>query len=429
MGSNANLFARHTAFNYLSKMLPTAVSFIFTLIISNYLGPENYGIYNYLPAVLVGFVTLFGGEFINNLLWTFTARKKIKKLFKFIFGINLLIALVLFAALNLLGPVVMTALGISHQELVPIASIFLLLTPINTIMMTLFKGFSQFGKVLKAALIENAITLLFAVIFIIFLQMGLIGAFIARFIAIVTSLMYYYFAYRKLEFTNAPINLTEIKQYGGWNILASFVRNLNSQILTISIGILLNAATLGIYYLGQRITTIAITNISNTITEIMWSKNSENFSDKKLIGKQTSTAIKVTLLITIALCIPFLLVVPSLINWLFPKFIAIIAFIPLFLIYSIIQTQGPVTSIFNAINKTKNNMKTNFFDIALTIIITIPLTYFFGLTGMLIAYSIVLELSYLYIIYLLRREGIIITVIPKLNDIKEIFLLVLRTRK
>ncbi|MCX6800746.1 MAG: oligosaccharide flippase family protein [Candidatus Diapherotrites archaeon] len=429
MPSNANLFAKHTAFNYLSKMIPAAVSFIFTLLISNYLGPENYGIYNYLPAVLVGFATLFGGEFINNLLWTFTARKKSKKLFKMIFGVNLLIIVALFLGLNIFGPQMMAILNIGHRELVPLVSIFLLLTPINTLMITLFKGFSRFGKVLKAALIENIITLVLAAILIIPLQMGLAGAFIARFIAIVASLIFYYKEYRKLKFSNAKIDFGEVKKYGGWNIVASIVRNFKLQLVTIFLGLILNAAILGIYYLGQKITSIVITNISNTIFEIMWSKNSENHKNKELIGRQTSIAIKTSLLITLVLGVPFLIVSPLIINWLFPKYTELIFYIPLFLIYSIVESQGSLESIFDSINKTKNNIKINLIDLAFAFVLILPLTYFLGLMGLLIAYTLSLELKYITIIYLLKKEGIRISIIPMWKDIVMIKSILIRVKK
>jgi len=429
MASNANIFARNTFFNYLSKMIPAVVSFIFTLLISNYLGPENYGLYNYLPAVIVGFATLLGGEFMSNLLWTFTARKKSKGFFKRIFYVNLLIIVALFVGINIFGPQAMAMLNTSHSELIPLASIFLLLTPVNTLVITLFKGFSKFGKVLKAATIENVITLAVSAVLIIPLQMGLAGAFIARFVAIAASLIFYYAAYKKLEFSNAKVNAGEVKKYCGWNIVASLIRNLNIQIVTIASGLILNAVTLGIYYLGQKITAIAIANISNTISEIMWSKNSENYKNKELIGKQTSIAIKVSLLITAALCVPFLIISPLIINWLFPGYTELIFYVPAFLILLVVQAQAPLTSMFNSINRTKNNARMYLVALALTFVLTLPLTYFFGLMGLLIANMITSEIIYLTIIYLLKKEDICVSVIPSWRDITLVKSILSRARK
>ena len=86
---------KNTFFSYLSKNLPAVIAFVYTIIISNLLGPESYGLYNYLPALLVGFLVLFGGDFFDNLLWTFTSRTKSKNLFKKIFVIEIALIIII----------------------------------------------------------------------------------------------------------------------------------------------------------------------------------------------------------------------------------------------------------------------------------------------------------------------------------------------
>ncbi|MFA5358182.1 MAG: oligosaccharide flippase family protein [archaeon] len=419
--SEAKTFAKNTLFNYLSKIIPAGASFIFTLIISNYLGPANYGIYNYLPAVFVGFVTLFGGDFLSNLLWTFTAREKSIDLFKKILLIQLGIVATFFVAVNIFGPAIMRLIGVSYEELVPIASIFLLLTPVNTIFMTLFKGFSRFGKVLKAALIENITTLALSVILIIFLGFGLTGAFIARFAAIIASTAYYYIQLKQIKFSAKKIDLAAIKKFCVWNAAASFVRESSNQIYTISIGIFINAQTLGLYYLGDKIAGTIMNSPSNAITETIFSKNSGDYKNKKLIGRQTSLAIKTSLVISIIIGALLLFFAPLLLSIAFPKYLGLLYFLPLIIIYQAVQVQSPMTTVFNSINETKNNFKLNSLFLFLTIIFVVPSTFAFGITGFLVSTIIATELRYIATILILRKEGVYLSILPGKSDLLFMF--------
>ncbi|MFA5357627.1 MAG: oligosaccharide flippase family protein [archaeon] len=418
--SEAKTFAKNTFFNYLSKTVPAGASFLFTLIISNYLGPENYGIYNYLPAVLVGFATLLGGDFLNNLLWAFTARNKPKDLFRKVLIAEIFIIIAIFLAANLFGPSLMQLLGKNHQELLSIASIFVLLTPVNTIFMTLFKAFNRFGKVLKATLIENFTTLVFSAILIIVLKMGLEGAFIARFIAIATSLIFYYIQYKKLEFSKKKANPAEIKRFVSWNALASFVKEFTNQIQTIFLGVFINSYLIGLYYLGTKIVGLVLDSPVSAISEANFSKNSENYLKKDKISTQTSLTIKISIFATAALGIFLLVVSPFVLNLLFPDFIELYNYLPLFILYSLIQSQGPMIKIFDSINKTKNNLKINIVMLLLTLAIIIPLTFLFGLVGWLVSIIIATEIRYIVLLELLKKHGIKISVIPRAKDLRAI---------
>ncbi len=414
---NNNTYYKNSFFSYLSKIVPAIFSFIFTLIISNYLGPEMYGVYNYLPAVLIGFFSLFGGEFLYNLLWNFTSKTKSKEFFKKILLLILILAGIIFILINLFGPSAMQFIKAGHHELIPIASIFILLFPINAAFMTLFKGFSKFGKVFKAALIENTITLIFSIILIIYFGFGVEGAFISRFIALVFSITIYFREYKKIHFTKNKVNPVEIKKFITWNIISNFIRELNNQIFVISIGLFINKKLIGIYYLGEKISTIALSSPSSAISDALYSKNNENYLNKNIISRHTSLAIQINMIITIILGVIVFALTPAIVQHLFPNYSELLIFMPLMIISQIIQSQGPLFKIFDSINETKNNLKTNILFLILTISFIIPSTIYFGLLGLLIAAIISTEIRYITTIRILRKYDILINPFPTKTSI------------
>ncbi|MCX6803764.1 MAG: oligosaccharide flippase family protein [Candidatus Diapherotrites archaeon] len=414
---DSKILAKNTFFNYSSKIVSAGVGFLYTLIISNFLGPENYGIYNYLPSVLVGFFTLFGGTFLNNLLWVFTAREKGKNLFKKILFIEISLMLIIISIINLAAPTLMKFVNVSHIDLLPIASVFVLFIPLNTIFITLFKGFDKFGKVLQSALIENILTLAFSAIFIIGLGWGLTGAFIARFIALAISILFYIYHYKKLPFSGKQINFKEVKKYSGWNIIANFIREGHIQISNISIGLFLNAHFLGIKYLGDKIANLVIYSPSVSIAEIMFSKNSSNYKNFEIIASQTSRAIKSSFIISIILGVILYLISELFIKFLFPSFIDVIPYVSLFILAYVLQSQSPMLLLFDAINKTKRNVQTNLLMLIMVIFIALPATYFFGILGLLIADAITIQIRYFFMLIKLKKEGIRLDIIPRTADV------------
>jgi O-antigen/teichoic acid export membrane protein len=420
---------KNTFFSYLSKNLPAVIAFVYTIIISNLLGPESYGLYNYLPALLVGFLVLFGGDFFDNLLWTFTSRTKSKNLFKKIFVIEIALIIIILIIVNVFSGYVSGIIGIADQELILIASLFLIFTPINSLFGVLFKAFSKFGTILKATLIESVTTLGLSIIFVVFLGMGLEGAFISRFIAIFVSILFLARQMKTLKFENKPISRKAIWKFSKWNISSKFIRNLKNQLQTIIMGVLISPAALGFYYLGQKITNIFVLNATNALAETLFSKNSENFDKKDLISIQTSFAIKASLLLNIIFGIILLLIAPIVVNIVFPQYTNVLIYIPLFAIHAVVMAQAPVTNIFDSINETQNNLKLGVLMLVLVFVLMLPLTMLFGLFGLMIAFILFSEINVLATIFLLRKHDVYISVIPRLKDIIELKRILIRQIK
>jgi len=407
--------AKNSGLNYLSKIIPAVLSLVYTILLTNYLSADLYGVYNYLPVILTGFFTLFGGSFLNNIIWVFTARTKTKDVFKKIFFIEVAILVLMIISIILFGKMVLTYFGIGYQDYLFVASLFLIVTPINTMFITFFKGFSRFGKILYAAIIENVLTLtlIFAVIY---LNLGLWGAFFGKAIALTASIAYLAYHYKKTHVINNPIKFKEIKEYGKWNLISNFLRESSNQIQLIGMGIFLNAATLGLYYLGEKISKIILSNFSMSISETVYSKNSENYLDKKKIELHTSTAVKYGFIINIILGVGIIVLAPLLVSILFPKYMGVLPFLWMFVVYEIIQSQNPVSGIFDSINKTKTNVRLSGLVLATILFITLPLTYLFNIWGVLAGIIITAELKYIYTLHLLKLEGINIGIIPQKRD-------------
>jgi len=415
----AHPMVKSSIFNYLSKVLPSVVAFAYTILLTTYLGPENYGLYNYIPAVLVGFFSLLGGTFLNNILWTFTARKKSKDFFIKIMIATLILSVLLALSANILSSTIMDFFKISQPELVLIISIFLIVSPVNTIFVALFKGFSKFGIALKAALVENIITLIFIAALVAVLNFGLMGAFIAKILALGLSIAYLKITSKNLYFSGKKVTRNEIKRYGFWNILTNFLREAMKQVELIIMGTSINATLLGGYYLIDKLTKIIISNLSFSMQEIVFSKNSEDYGNKEKIAWYAGKAIRIGFILNLILGALSMVVIPIIILFIFPSFAYAIPYLGIFVLTLLVRSQQPLTGIFDSINETKNNFKISVFNIILLVAVLVPLTYFFSLWGYLVSCLIISELSYFYNLQMLKRYKIMVKVIPTAQDAQE----------
>ena len=157
------------------------------------------------------------------------------------------------------------------------------------------------------------------------------------------------------------------------------------QIELIIMGISMNAALLGGYYLMDKITKILMSNVSFSMQEIVFSKNSEDYNDKEKIAWYAGKAIRMGFIINLLLGIASMLVIPIMIMVIFPNFTYTIPYVGLFLLVLLVRSQQPLAGIFDSINETKNNFKLSAVNLVLEIVVLVPLTYFFALWGYLLA--------------------------------------------
>jgi O-antigen/teichoic acid export membrane protein len=146
-----------------------------------------------------------------------------------------------------------------------------------------------------------------------------------------------------------------------------------------------------------------------------------DYKNKKLIGRQSILAIKTSLVISIIIGALLLFFAPLLLSIAFPKYLGLLYFLPLIIIYQAVQVQSPMTTVFNSINETKNNFKLNSLFLFLTIIFVVPSTFAFGITGFLVSTIIATELRYIATILILRKEGVYLSILPGKSDLLFMF--------
>src|SRR3989338_4453683 len=86
--------ARNSLLVYANKGILLLTGIIYTFLIANILGPEDYGLVNYVISFLVTMLNLIGMYTVLKISTIFTAKKKSKKLFWFLVKTNYALALV-----------------------------------------------------------------------------------------------------------------------------------------------------------------------------------------------------------------------------------------------------------------------------------------------------------------------------------------------
>ena len=187
--SNLYSFIKSFLFAYTTQIFLLLNGLLYTYIIANYLGPDNYGLFIYLLTFVTTIVYLFGLESISETLNVFTAKYKSKKLFNRLFKISYIIVPISFLCLFFLGHYFIEFVDNSEISLLRVISFTVLLFPASLLYNSLYRGFKLFGKVLKIAVFENLSNLLFAFIFVIIFDWGVIGAVYAKIISLIIAVI------------------------------------------------------------------------------------------------------------------------------------------------------------------------------------------------------------------------------------------------
>ncbi len=419
MGTKIVSFTKNTLFSFISKITPILFSIIYTLIIANYLGPENYGIFNYALAFVQGIIMLSGVALLNDVLFVFNQKIRSNKLLYSILAIQYAISLIVFLAMFFfLG-------GISSYIKVPQNIMFfglmiIFFLPINTALATFFKSTKNFGKVAKASFIENVVNLSAAYLAIFLFSANITGLIIAKLLAFLISSLYFINVFHKTPKPErkGKIESKGIIRYAKWNIPCDFIRTGIHQLRLIAIGLFVSPLQIGFYYFGQKICDLVFGTINSAVSEVIFPYINEQEIDREKIGSYVSVAIRVSLIVNGLIFIAIILLVPTVIALFFPKYTGAFLLLMFWSASYLLSPIEMVVHVFKAINKMDKALIGFLVALTVNVIILIALAPKFGgfaIIGSSIATHIIALLVY---IPLIKSEGIKIDLIPKIGDFR-----------
>jgi len=416
--SEKNRFVKNSFFAYLTKFVPLLFSFIYTVILANSLGQAGYGLFMYLIALVLGFSKLFGSNLLNEIIMNFTAQTDSKKLFRRLFSLQYLLAIIIFSGLILFANEFITTIEGSDFGIFLMVLLILFLNPLSTSFFALNRGLRKFKNIFVAVLFENFIIMAGVILFVSFLGMGLQGAFYAKYLSLIFSGLIYIFYFRKTKFSNKPINKKAITSYGVFGALGEFLKQALSQAELIIMGIFISPVALGTYYIAEKISMIVLNSPATAISDVLFPVNSSNYKNKKKIEKYSSMCIKGTIIIVVILSVALLLLAHPVLTIFFPTYIAAAGLIPFIILREYMKTLGPINSILNSINKINQRTTERIITVTIGIVLLLLLVPAFGVIGLIIAQTINSFIAYTIAYFILRKyNNIKLDLIPKKKDI------------
>jgi O-antigen/teichoic acid export membrane protein len=416
--SEKNAFIKNSFFSYLTKFIPIIFSFAYTIVLANMLGVRDYGLFIYLGALVIGFLNLFGANLLNEILTNFIAQTGSKKLFKIIMLAEYVLTTIIFLGILIFGNGFITGLDGSNYLILGLAAVLVFFNPLTTTFMCLNKGIGKFDRIFVATTAENFVNLVFIIIFIWGFNMGLPGAFFSKYISLLASGLIYMFYLRKTVFKNKPIQKKEIKRYGMFGAIGEVLKRALSQFELIMIGIFISPAILGLYYVAEKIASIALGAPSGAFSDVLFPLNSANYKDKKKITKYSSLSVKVSFLIVFIFSIILSILAYPVLLVLFPAYVSALVFLPFLIILHYVKSFGAIKLILNSINKTDQRTLQRGLTVAFGATMLIILIPTYQVVGLIVA-NILMEIFAITIAYILLRKynGIKISLVPRKADL------------
>lgn len=410
-------FAKNVFFSYSNKMITLVVSFIYTLLIANFLGPEKYGLVTYFMALISGLVGAVGFNFLISTLSNFFPKTKSKKLFKLVLGITVFLSVASFLVLLIFAQQILSMLGKDNLLLMQLSSALILLLPLYSLATALFQGFKRFGSVLKVVAIESIINLIFAVLAVIYLGFDFYGVLFAKLISLVIALIVFLIYYRKLVFSRIPIDKKDLARYISTAFPFSLVRGWEEQAFTIMLGLFISNISLGFYYMAQKLASIAISTPINSLSNVLLPYSLEKSKDIKTLSNYASINIKLALILSIFLSIILLIIGWPFLLILFPEYLASYWLLPFLCVTFILSSLTILHNVYTAVNRLEFPAIAGVFSIIATIVSGWFLMPAYGIYGA-VTTQIIMAVVYMFLLWkFLEKVNARVEIIPRMHDL------------
>ncbi|MFH1391990.1 MAG: oligosaccharide flippase family protein [Candidatus Diapherotrites archaeon] len=414
--SNLASFAKNFLFSYTNQIFLLLNGLLYTYIIANYLGPDNYGVFIYLFAFVTNTAYIFGLESIIETLNVFIAKFRSKKLFSKTLKISYFIAIFLFIGLLFLGQYFVGNLGSSAVSVLTLVSITVLLFPISLVYNSLFKGFKMFGKVLKIAVLENLSNLALAFAFVIIMDFGIVGAVYAKIISLTIALVLSIFYSKKISFENTTIESRVVLKYAKISFFTNFVKRATAIIKLFFIGLFINPVMMGFYYLLEKISNYAINIPSASINEVFIPYLGEKVDDMGVLSSYASLNFKAVALLASGIGLTIFFLAPIILPILFPAYSDAVSLVPYFTLTIILSSFTGFGNLYRIMNRNDFLLTLSFISLINTVIIGYFLISYFGVIGLILVEAVRQLVSFPFHYMFLKKLGVKIDILPTRSD-------------
>jgi O-antigen/teichoic acid export membrane protein len=412
-------FAKSALFAYASQIFMLLNGLLYTYLIANSLGPEEYGIFIYILSFITILVSIFGLDIASEVMNIFTSRYRSKKLFFGIMKIQNAVTIPLFIALLFFTPFFAGFLLKGSAGILRIAALIVMLYPVSLLFNSCLKGHKMFGKVLKVAVIENAANLALAFAFVIALNMGIEGAIYAKIISFAVGIGISAFYITGTRFEERHFERKEAISYGKIGFVRNFVVKGTKMIQLFFIGAFIDPISMGFYYFMEKIFSYVTKIPVVSIDEVFIPFFGDKADNPEVLSNYVSLNFKAVFCLSIIFALLLFILAPVMTLYIFPKFTGSLYMVPYFALNVALSGMLiPFGNAYRILNKNK-------YLLLLSVVSTLNMVvagYFlisnFGTVGLILTGISGTMLTAPAHWFFLRHLGLKIKVLPTKEDFR-----------
>lgn len=280
----------NSLWRFSERILAQLITTIVSVVLARLLSPDDYGTVAII-MIFVNFCNIFVSKSFNSAL---IQKKDVDDTdYSTVFYINIALTILIYVVLFFSAPLIASFYGISSLTgLLRVMALKIPFTAVNSIQMAYVSRNMQFKKYFYATLGGNLVSG-FIGIYMAYIGMGawaLIGQYMSNTV-INFVLSWVAIGWRpkfKFSFERARFLFSY-----GWKILvSSLIDEINIELTSFVIGKKYSAANLAYYSKGKQFPGILNTNVSDTITTIMFSVFSKEQTNKALLREHIKKTVK-----------------------------------------------------------------------------------------------------------------------------------------
>ncbi len=407
------------------QFLNKAISIFYFSFVTIKLGPYNYGLLALVLAIYelasIGFIG------INNGLQRYIAEKHQRGVLlsglKFAFILSFFIALLLLFFGNFISKLFSQDLGWFLFLLVFI----LLISSVKEVFSNALFGMKKVGYFIVVDSTFSFFRLVFVTLFL-YSSLGVSGVLLGILLASLISLIIAFVLISRVDFSSEAFDSKKLFGYSRKFVFIALIYQLQPQIFIFFLSRFATLTDVGYYKFLLNLILILVITIPQTLSFLIFPYISELVykKSKNELENLFNSSFKVALYTSLVLSFLFYIFAGWIIRSFFNEFSLAINFIPLFLLFAIVQSLGFISStLMKATDSLVYYIKLTLFVLISSLLFTPFLIRYSGISGAILSYTLVVFLITLSLtVNMTRKLGIRLQLIPTMQDIyliKKIF--------
>ncbi len=342
------------------RILAQLISFVVSIVIARILSPEDYG----LVAMSMIFISLANVFVVNGFSTALIQRKDVDETsFSTLFYCSLLISIILYVILFFAAPFI--AAFYNRTEITQLIRIFAIILPLSSYKSIQNAYVSKNLDFKKFFFSTLSGTIISAIVGIVMAVKGFgVWALVAQYFTnnIIDSIVLTFTIKWKPKLLFSFENAKPLLSYGSKILLVDLIGTLYNQLTSFIIGKKYTSADLAFYTKGRQIPDLINTNISSTITSVVFPAFSTSSDDYEEIKNMSKKAIKTSSYILMPFYFGLMAVSHNLINFLLTeKWLPCVIFVNIMCLNGIVGTLDIIDiQILKAIGKSETVLKLEF---------------------------------------------------------------------